>query len=72
MCRSRFSIIIVDSCFKKYILSMYYLYIIKPKGEVIEWKGERQMHLNVNHAILNNNIQKRIPRFLGPWSGHTK
>jgi hypothetical protein len=30
---------------------------------VLEWKGETQMHLNVNHALLNNNMHKGISKF---------
>jgi hypothetical protein len=37
-------------------ISMYYLYNMKTEDEVIEWEGERQMHLNVNRAFLNNNM----------------
>jgi len=29
---------------------------------VDDWKNETQMHLNVNHALLNNNMHKGISR----------
>jgi hypothetical protein len=34
---------------------------------VVEWKGEIKMHLNVNHALLNNNMHKGILKFSKPW-----
>jgi len=30
---------------------------------VDDWKNKTQMHLNANHAFLNNNIHKGISRF---------
>jgi hypothetical protein len=29
---------------------------------VVKLKGQTQMHLNVNHALLNNNMQKEISK----------
>jgi hypothetical protein len=34
---------------------------------VVEWKGEIKMHLNVNHALLTNNMHKWILKFSKPW-----
>ncbi len=30
---------------------------------VVKLKGATQMHLNVNHALLDNNMQKEIFKF---------
>jgi len=37
------------------------------KNVVVEWEDETKMYLNVNHALLNNNIQKNNSKFSKPW-----
>jgi hypothetical protein len=57
-CWSKTLIIILNPCFKT---------STKVKSIVAKWKGETQIDLNVNHELLNSNMNKWISMFLRWW-----